>query len=169
MNEANTLTPPFPYAHPPELAREEDFSPLQFRFALLRMRAIKLTPDKETEQKEIVMKSRLNCTLLKFAMGSTLPAGNYSFLMERGQGAKVQIIRGGKPVAFVVEQGYHSSGRVRSAWLTVERTSAGNTVRELSLPSIGKVLHYAPNKPRRNSAAEERQIAQLIPITTAAN
>ena len=100
---------------------------------------------------------------------ANLPAGNYSFLMERGQGAKVQILRAGKPVAFVVEQGYHSSGRVTSAWLMVERTSTGNTVRELSMPSIGKVLHYAPNKARRNSAAEERQIAQLIPITTAAN
>jgi hypothetical protein len=50
--------------------------------------------------------------------------------------------------------------------LTVVRNSAGNTVRALNLPAIGKVLRYAPSKPARTSAAKEREIAQLIPVTT---
>jgi len=95
---------------------------------------------------------------------ATLPAGNYSFWMERGAVAKVQIFRAGKAVGVVVDRGYSTEASGAMS-LTVVRTSAGNTVRDLNVPQIGKVLHYAPNKPRRNSGAGEREIAQLIPIT----
>src|SRR5258708_25708457 len=61
---------------------------------------------------------------------ATLPAGDYSFLLETGPGAKVEIIRAGKPVAFVMEQSY-SSGAVGAMSLRVVRTSVGETVREL--------------------------------------
>ena len=36
---------------------------------------------------------------------ATLPAGDYSFLLERGPDAKIQIIRADQAVAFVVHQG----------------------------------------------------------------
>lgn len=143
------------------------------------------------------MKSTLNRTLLKLAMGSllaicfnagfanaqqtmggtftlpfeahwgqaTLPAGDYSFLLEKGPNAKVQVIRAGKPVAFAVDRGY-STDASGAMSLTVVRNRAGYSVRDLNLPGIGKVLHYAPAQPKRDSAARERAIAQLtIPVT----
>jgi len=145
------------------------------------------------------MKSMLN-SLQKFAMGSllaiclnaglanaqtvagsftlpfsahwgqaTLPAGDYSFILERGPDAKVKVSRGTKGIAFVVDQGYsvETSGAMS---MTVVRNRAGYSVCDLNLPGIGRVLHYAPAKPRRNSAAQEREIAQLtIPVTAIRN
>lgn len=95
---------------------------------------------------------------------ATLPAGDYSFMLERGPDAKLLVSRGNKNVAYIVAQGYTAEPPV-GASMTVVQNSAGNTVRELSLPGIGKTLRYAPNKPGR--AAEERLSAQLIPVTTA--
>jgi hypothetical protein len=146
------------------------------------------------------MKSMKSFTMLKLAMGSllaiscnaglanaqtvagkftlpfqahwgqaTLPAGDYSFLLERGPVAKIQVIRAGKAVAFVVDQGYstETSGGMS---LTVVQNRAGYSVCDLNLPGIGKVLHYAPAKPARNSAAGEREIAQrIIPVTAVRN
>jgi len=100
---------------------------------------------------------------------ANLSAGNYSFVLERGTDAKLKIIRAGKPVAFVMEQSY-SPNPAAKASLTVVRTRSGNTVTALSMPSIGRVLNYAPSKPKRSSSEKERAIAQLtIPITTAVN
>jgi hypothetical protein len=93
---------------------------------------------------------------------ATLPAGDYSFKLEElPTGYKVHVFQGTKNIAYIVNQGFDGepTGPIS---LTVIRNSAGNTVRGLSLPEIGVVLHYGP-KPRR-SAAEEREIAR-IPVT----
>ncbi|HEV2201755.1 MAG TPA: hypothetical protein VGR73_18195 [Bryobacteraceae bacterium] len=96
---------------------------------------------------------------------ANLPAGDYSFRLEEGPGGKVQVIRGNKAIAFVVDRGY-STDTSAGMSMTVVRNRAGYSVCDLNLPAIGKVLHYAPAKPRRNSAASEREIAQLtIPVT----
>jgi hypothetical protein len=95
---------------------------------------------------------------------ATLPAGDYSFKLEElPTGHIVHLFQGTKNVAYIVNQSFdrESTGPIS---LTVIRNSAGNTVRDLSLPEIGVVLHYGP-KPGR-SAAEEREIAKRIPITT---
>ena len=145
------------------------------------------------------MKSMRNFTLLKLAMGSllaicfnagfanaqtvagkftlpfeahwgqaTLPAGDYSFWMEKGPVAKIQLFQRNKGVAFVVDRGYDTETSAGPS-LTVVRYGAAYFVSDLNLPGIGKVLHYAPNKSARTSAAGERQIAQLIPVTPGRN
>ena len=146
------------------------------------------------------MKSMKSFTMLKLAMGSllaiscnaglanaqtvagkftlpfeahwgqaTLPAGDYAFTLERGPGGKIEVIRAGKAVAFVVDQGY-SSETTAGMSLTVVRNPAGYSVCDLNLPGIGKVLHFAPARPARNSAAREREIAQrIIPVTALHN
>jgi hypothetical protein len=145
------------------------------------------------------MKSMRNFTLLQLAMGSllaicfnagfanaqtvagkftlpfeahwgqaTLPAGDYSFWMEKGPVAKIQVFRENKGVAFVVDRGYDTETSAGMS-LTVVWYGAGYSVRDLNLPGIGKVLHYAPNRSARTSAAAERQIAQLILVTPGRN
>jgi hypothetical protein len=99
---------------------------------------------------------------------ATLPAGDYSFWMERGPGAMVQIFRAAKGAGIVMDLGYdYVTDPTGPMSLTVVRNRAGNTVRALNLPPIGKILHYAPNKPARSSAAGEREIAQLITVRAA--
>jgi hypothetical protein len=97
---------------------------------------------------------------------NTLPAGNYSFKLDEtsGPGSILQVFHGDQSVAFVISRSHDTnpSGRIS---LTVLRNRSGNTVRDLNLPQIGMVFHYAP-KPEHASAAEEREIAQ-IPITSA--
>jgi hypothetical protein len=51
------------------------------------------------------------------------------------------------------------------AQLTVEQ----GTVRTLRLPEIGVVLQYAPQRPKHLTAPEERQLAQLVPVTAVGN
>ncbi|HEY6291229.1 MAG TPA: hypothetical protein VI455_06645 [Terriglobia bacterium] len=96
---------------------------------------------------------------------ATLPAGEYSFNLDRtGVGVTLQLFHGTKTVAFVINQSY-SDTQSGACALTVVRNSAGNTVRDLSLPELGVVLHYAPPKPKSRAAAGEREIAQVIPVT----
>jgi len=97
---------------------------------------------------------------------ATLPPGDYSFKLDEAQSAGELVLwRGKKPVALIHSQSYSLESAGQSA-LTVVRSDSGNVVRDLSLPEIGVVLHYAPHKPGRNSAAAEREIAQKIPIGT---
>lgn len=97
---------------------------------------------------------------------ATLPPGDYSFKLDKAQSAgSLQLFRGKDSVALIHSQSYSLESSGRSA-LTVVRSESGNTVRDLNLPEIGVVLHYAPHKPARSSAAAEREIAQKIPITT---
>ena len=99
---------------------------------------------------------------------ATLAPGNYSFVLDRGPDAKLEIIRAGKPIAFVMEQSYGPNPSANAS-LTVVRTRSGNSVTALSMPSIGRVLTYAPHQPKRSPAEKERAVAQLIPITPTVN
>ncbi|MGH9405358.1 MAG: hypothetical protein ACRD3D_05910 [Terriglobia bacterium] len=96
-----------------------------------------------------------------------LPAGNYSFTLDHaGSGGILQVSRGTKGVALIQSQSYSTESSGRSE-LTVVRNSAGTTVRDLSLPAIGEVLHYAPHNPRRSAAAAEQEAALRFPVTAA--
>jgi hypothetical protein len=96
---------------------------------------------------------------------TNLPAGDYSFTLGQiGPSATVHLFRGPETVSYIFSRSFdQKSTGVMS--LTVMRTSDGNFVRDLNLPEIGVVLHYAPNQTGRGSAAKEREIAR-IPVTT---
>jgi hypothetical protein len=99
---------------------------------------------------------------------ATLQAGDYTLTSE---GAKadnmLQLIQGGKVVALVLSQSHNPSVSGPAAVL-IEKGPGGRTVREIRLPDIGVVLYYAPHKPKHGTAAEERQVAELIPTTVTA-
>jgi hypothetical protein len=99
---------------------------------------------------------------------AVLPAGDYSFTLDSVEPfARIQLYRGTKAVALIQSGAYDEVSSGASA-LTVVSDSAGNTVRDLSLPEIGMVFHYAPHKSRQASAAAEREISQTLPVTSVA-
>jgi hypothetical protein len=99
---------------------------------------------------------------------ATLQAGDYTFTSEGARtGNMLQLIQGGRVVAMVLPQSHNPAVAGRAA-LVIEKGRGGCTVREIRLPDGGVVLNYAPYKPKHGTAAEERQVAQLIPITITA-
>jgi hypothetical protein len=88
---------------------------------------------------------------------ATLPAGDYSFSLDKDYpGSVVAIFSGMQCVARIQTQGfsYIKSGRS-------EIVMEDGTVREVNLPSIGVSLHY----PTHNQAAPQAwQAAQVIPV-----
>ncbi|MGA8577316.1 MAG: hypothetical protein WB579_01435, partial [Bryobacteraceae bacterium] len=81
-------------------------------------------------------------------------------------GNMLQVVQGGKVVALVMPQS-HNPAVAGPAALVIDKGKGGRTVRELRLPDIGVVLYYAPVKPKHGTAAEEREVAELIPIAPA--
>jgi hypothetical protein len=93
---------------------------------------------------------------------STLAAGDYSFTVQRtAVGATVHVYRGAMSVAYLVNQGYDMRSS-EGLSLVVVRNRQGNFVRDLNLPEIGLVLHYAPSI--RDSAAEREARIARIPV-----
>ena len=98
---------------------------------------------------------------------ATLQAGNYTLSSEGAKtGNMLQVIHGVKVVALVVPQS-HNPAVAGPAMLVIDKGKGGFTVREIRLPSSGMVLYYAPVKPKHGTAAQEREIAELIPIAPA--
>lgn len=98
-----------------------------------------------------------------------LQAGDYTFSSEGARtGNMLQVIQGGKVVALVHPQS-HNPAVAGQAALVIDKGKGGCTVREIRLPDSGVVLYYAPHKPKHGTAAEEREVAQLIPIAATAS
>ena len=98
---------------------------------------------------------------------ATLQAGNYTLSSEGAKtGNMLQVTHGVKVVALVVPQS-HNPAVAGPAMLVIDKGKGGFTVREIRLPSSGMVLYYAPVKPKHGTAAQEREIAELIPIAPA--
>jgi hypothetical protein len=94
---------------------------------------------------------------------ATLPAGDYSFTGGSPETPlRVNVYRGRNCVGMIQAQSFDKtySG---TAELTVEE----GTVRSLNLPEFGIVLQYAPQHPKHLTAPEERQLAQMVPVTAA--
>jgi hypothetical protein len=97
---------------------------------------------------------------------ATLPAGTYSFTVEGiGREAKVRVLHGAETVAYMLNKGFDTTPS-RSISLTIARNSAGKFVRDLSLPEIGQIFHFAPPKGEPGSTVGEQEIAR-IPVTPA--
>jgi hypothetical protein len=92
---------------------------------------------------------------------ATLQPGDYTFNLEGVRaGNTLQLMQNGKVVAMVQPQS-HNPSVAGPAALVIDSGKSGGTVREMRLPDIGVVLYYAPHKA---NAAEEREVAQIIPI-----
>ena len=92
--------------------------------------------------------------------GVTLPAGEYSFDMDRPS-SLLYISRGTKTLGLVMPQtiDWHYPGK--SALVVVEN-AGGNAIRELRLGGSGVVLRYAPAK---QTPKAPLQFTMLLPIT----
>jgi hypothetical protein len=94
---------------------------------------------------------------------ATLPAGDYSLTLDSvDMKSTLRLFRGRNAVGMILAQSYYKTDSGH-AELTVEQGS----VRSLRLPELGIVLQYAPQRPKHLTAPEERQLAQLVPVTPA--
>ena len=94
---------------------------------------------------------------------ATLPAGDYSFTLDQGNGeGLVRVSRGLEAVAMVQPLGYGDSKSKRSV-IIVE----AGIVRKLSLPQIGMDLSFAAHRPAHRAAPQEEELAQIIPVAAA--
>jgi len=92
---------------------------------------------------------------------AALQPGNYTFNLEGVKtGNTLQLMQNGKVVAQLLPISHNPSAAGRAV-LVIDSSKSGSTVREIRLPDIGVVLYYAPHK---TNAAEEREVAQMIPI-----
>ena len=95
---------------------------------------------------------------------AALQPGDYSFQLAHAPKGWMVLYREGKSVAYIYAQGFDQKTSGRTA-LTVVRNDVAASVRELALPAAGLVLYYAPYRPKRGSALDERQASLPIPIT----
>jgi len=94
---------------------------------------------------------------------ATLPAGDYSFRLDRSDmDGLVTVYRGPRPVAKVLPQASFDPESKRAVIVV----KAG-IVRELSLPQTGVGLSFAAHKPSHRATPEEEQLAQIIPVAAA--
>lgn len=97
----------------------------------------------------------------------TLPAGHYTFTLERpGAASMITISRDTRGIAVVLDSGYDLATSGKSE-LIVKREGNVNTVCDLRLPVLGMVIHYAPTQPKRGSRAAEEEATLRIPVFTA--
>jgi len=96
-----------------------------------------------------------------------LGSRNYTFNLDGARaGDMVRVFQNGKVVAMLLPTSYTPAAD-GPAVLVIENGKSGSTVREIRLPDSGVALYYGPHRPKHGTAAEEREVAQLIPITTA--
>lgn len=102
---------------------------------------------------------------------ATLPAGDYSFKLDRvNMESVLEVYQGMNAVALIRAQTCNSSNdRTGRSELTVTQNKAGNdlAVTALRLAPIGAVFTFAPHKPKQGTSPEERQVARMIPVNTA--
>lgn len=94
---------------------------------------------------------------------ATLPAGDYSFTVDQSQGTVRVVLSGYRTGAIIRAQG-HDLKTMESSSLVLANDHGINAVRELKLAELGVVLYFTPSRPHQ-TAAQEKQIAKVIPIT----
>jgi hypothetical protein len=94
---------------------------------------------------------------------ATLPAGDYSFTVDKNYaGSTVTVFHGTQIVARVQAAGIKSIKSGRS-----EIVMENGEVREVNLPTIGVSLHYPAHNPHHGAAPQEMELARIIPATAA--
>jgi hypothetical protein len=94
---------------------------------------------------------------------ATLPAGDYSFTLDKDySGGVVTVFRGTQIVARIQAPGISDLKSGRS-----EMVMEGGAVRMLNLPSVGVSLHYLATHPGHHAAPKEPQLAVAIPVAVA--
>jgi hypothetical protein len=95
--------------------------------------------------------------------GVTLSPGDYSFKLDSVDARSfLHLYRGQTGLGVVLAQSYNPSTSGQTE-LTVEQ----GTVRTLNLPDLGIIYQYAPQRSKRLTAPEEREMAQHISVTAA--
>ncbi len=98
---------------------------------------------------------------------ATLPAGDYALSVDQSGGAAIVTLSSGQNnVALIRAQG-HDLKTMDSSSLIVTGGRGMNTVRELKLADLGVVLYFPPSHPGQ-TAAEEKQMARVVPVTAGA-
>jgi hypothetical protein len=94
---------------------------------------------------------------------ATLPAGDYSFTLDKDYpGSVVTIFRGTQIVARIQAPGISEIKSGRS-----EIVMQGGAVSQLNLPTVGVSLHYLTHNPGHRAAPREPQVAQAIAVGVA--
>lgn len=94
---------------------------------------------------------------------ATLPAGDYSFTLDR-PGGMITISSGTKGVAMVLTSGVSDAKSDRCEMILDD-----GAVREVNLPQLGVSLHYRSPNPRRRSAPQEVEASRVIPVAVVAS
>ena len=95
---------------------------------------------------------------------ATLPAGSYSFTVDQTMSGGSLVVVGEKVRAIIRGQG-HNPKMGESSALILRSEKGVYTVRELRMADIGVVLYYGPQHHKRLTAAQEREIASIVPVT----
>ena len=91
---------------------------------------------------------------------ATLPAGNYSFTLDKDYtGGVVTVLRGTHGVAMIQAVGMSNITSGRS-----EMVLENGDVRKLNLPQIGVSFNYPARNSGHREAPQEPQLAQIIPV-----
>jgi len=110
-----------------------------------------------------VFKGKVTFTSATLWSHTTLPAGTYSFTLDKDYpGSVITVFHGTQTVARILTPGlsYIKSGHSEIAM-------ESGAVREVNLPTIGVSLHYPiPNADHR-AAPQELQLARINPVATA--
>ena len=91
---------------------------------------------------------------------ATLPAGDYSFTLDKNYGdSVVTLFRGTRCVARILTPGFIAVNSGHSA-IVVQ----GGMVREVRLPQVGVTLQYPVPKSGPLTTPQEPQLARIIPV-----
>jgi hypothetical protein len=100
---------------------------------------------------------------------ATLPAGDYTFKLDHASlEGTITLYQGTQGVALIKCQGYDHADRTGGSALIVTSDRAGGspTVRSLRLAEAGVVFSYVAHRPKHGTAPAEKEMAQVIPVTT---
>jgi hypothetical protein len=97
---------------------------------------------------------------------AVLPAGDYSFTVDRATNTAIVSIRGeAGPVGWILNQGNHDQQTLDRSELVVVRSGEKYTIRALRLAELGLTLEYSVPKAKRQLIVQAPQLLQRIPVT----